>query len=136
MKKISIAVIVLTVLWIIMDMIFHGMLLTGVYEATESLWRPMESMNMVLSTGVTFVYCLLYVLFYVSVVSVRNVNSGIKFGIFFGLISGVSMGFGSYVYMPIPFILAISWFATMVVESVVAGAVAGFLTKNLGTVHK
>ncbi len=53
-----------------------------------------------------------------------------KFGLFFGLISGVSMGFGSYIYMPIPFMLALYWFITMLVEAAIAGFVVGYLTKN------
>lgn len=55
---------------------------------------------------------------------------GIRFGALFGLATGISMGFGSYSYMPIPLTLAWSWFIGSWVEAIVAGAIVGTIIKS------
>lgn len=56
--------------------------------------------------------------------------AGIKLGALFWLASGISMGFGSYSFMPIPLTLAWSWFLEALVSSLVAGAPVGAVVKR------
>ena len=56
--------------------------------------------------------------------------SGVKFGILFGLATGISMGFGSYSYMPIPLSLAWSWFLGSWIEAIIAGVIVGAIVTS------
>jgi len=125
MKRTILAVIAVFIAWSILDFVIHGLLLQSTYEATASLWRPMDEMNMPLIYLVTLAYAACFVAIYGVLISEKSFTAGIKFGGLFGLAAGISMGFGSYSYMPIPLTLAWSWFFGMLIEGIVAGALVG-----------
>jgi len=129
-KRWLLALIVLFVVWSVLDFVIHGVLLKPSYEATANLWRPMNEMNMPLISFVTFVFTACFLLIYGLFVSNKSVTIGIKFGLLFGLASGVTMGFGSYSYMPIPLALAWSWFFGTLLQLVVAGGIVGVMVKE------
>jgi hypothetical protein len=116
--------------WSILDFILHGLLLRSTYEATANLWRPMDQMNMPLMYFVTLVFTVCFVLIYGLLVGQKSLMSGIRFGALFGLATGISMGFGSYCYMPIPLTLAWSWFLGSWIEAITAGAIVGAIMKS------
>jgi hypothetical protein len=116
--------------WSILDFILHGLLLRSTYEATATLWRPMDQMNMPLMYFVTLVFTVCFVLIYGLLVGQKSLASGIRFGALFGLATGISMGFGSYSYMPIPLTLAWSWFVGSWIEAMTAGAIVGAIMKS------
>jgi uncharacterized protein with PQ loop repeat len=124
------AVVAVFVAWAILDFILHGLLLRSTYEATANMWRPMNQMNVPLMYFVTLVFTACFVLIYGFLVEQKSLRSGIRFGALFGLATGISMGFGSYVYMPIPLTLAFSWFFGSWIEAIVAGAIAGTIVKS------
>jgi len=130
LKRTVFAVVVVFIAWSILDFIIHGMLLKSTYAATASLWRPMGEMNMPLMYLVTLVFTGCFVLIYGYLVGQKSLVSGIKFGVLFGLATGISMGFGSYSYMPIPLTLAWSWFFGSLMEAMVAGAIVGAIIKR------
>jgi len=130
LKRIVFAIVTIFIAWSVLDMVIHGMLLQKTYEATASLWRPMEEMDMTLMYLVTLAYTACFVFIYSIFVDNKSVTTGIKFGALFGLAAGISMGFGSYSYMPIPLSLAVSWFAGTLVEAIVAGALVGVIVKQ------
>ena len=129
-KKLILAVVAVFIAWSILDFIFHGLLLRSTYEATANLWRPMDQMNMLLMYFVTLVFTVCFVLIYGLLVGQKSLASGIRFGALFGLATGISMGFGSYSYMPIPLTLAWSWFLGSWLEAIVAGAIVGAIVKS------
>ena len=129
-KRIFIAVVAVFIAWSILDYLIHGVFLQETYKATASLWRPMEEMNMPLMYVVTLAYTACFVLIYSMFVAEKSLATGIRFGAMFGLAAGISMGFGSYTYMPIPISLAITWFSGTLVEAVVAGALVGAIIKT------
>ena len=124
------AVVAVFIAWAILDFILHGLLLRSTYEATANLWRPTEQMNMPLMYFVTLVLTVCFVLIYGLMVGQKSLASGIRFGALFGLATGISMGFGSYSYMPIPLTLAWSWFIGSWVEAITAGAIVGAIMKS------
>lgn len=123
------AVVAVFIAWAILDFILHGLLLRPIYEATANLWRPMDQMNMPLIYFVTLVFTVCFVLIYELLVERKSLASGIRFGALFGLATGISMGFGSYSYMPIPLTLAWSWFLGSWIEAIAAGAIVGAIMK-------
>jgi hypothetical protein len=124
------AVAAVFIAWSILDFILHGFVLRSAYEATASLWRPMDQMNMPLMYLVTLVTAICFVLIYGLMVAPRSLASGIRFGALFGLAAGMSMGFGSYSVMPIPLALAWGWFLGSWIEGITAGAIAGAILKS------
>ena len=127
--KLLLAIVAVFIAWSALDFVIHGVLLASTYEATAELWRPMDEMNMPLMYSVTLVFTVCFVLIYALLVERRSLTSGILYGTLFGLATGVSMGFGSYSYMPIPLLLAWSWFFGMLVEAIVAGVLVGAILK-------
>jgi hypothetical protein len=124
------AVVAVFIAWVTLDFILHGLLLRSTYEATANLWRPMDQMNMPLIYFVTLVFAVCFVLIYGLLVGQKSLSSGIRFGALFGLATGISMGFGSYSYMPIPLTLAWSWFLGSWIEAITAGAIVGAIMKS------
>jgi len=129
-KRIILAVVMVFIAWSILDFILHGLLLRSTYDATANLWRPMDQMNMPLMYFVTLVFTACFVLIYGLLIGQKSLVSGIQFGALFGLATGISMGFGSYTYMPIPSTLALSWFVGSWIEAIAAGAIVGAIVKS------
>lgn len=132
-KRIILAVVIVFIAWAILDYVLHGLILRSTYEATASLWLPMDQMNMPLMYVVTLLYTACFVLIYGILVGQKSMKSGIIFGALYGLAAGISMGMGTYTTMPIPLILALSWFIGTWVEAIVAGAIVGAIVKSRQT---
>lgn len=84
-------------------------------------------MNMPLMSFVTLVFSTGFVTIYSYLIEPKSLASGIKYGVIFGIATGVSMGFGSYSYMPIPLSLAFSWFIGSLIEITLAGVIVGLM---------
>ncbi len=117
------------VAWSGLDFLIHGVLLMKAYEATADLWRPMAEMKQGLMSAVTGAEALGFTGIYAVLVNPKSAAAALKYGLIFGLATGVAMGFGSYCYMPIPMDLAAAWFGGTLVKCVVAGLLAGWIVK-------
>jgi len=124
MKRTILAVVAVFVAWSVLDFILHGMILRSTYEATASLWRPMEEFKWVLNYIVVLISAACFVIIYARMITERGMNTALLYGLVFGIGAGVSMGYGSYSVMPIPYHLALAWFLGTVVMAVVGGWVA------------
>ena len=129
-KKIALGTVVVFISWEILDYIIHSVILMGIYERTPQLWRPTAEMKMGLMILVTFLSALFFVYLYARFVGEKSLQRGLFFGFVFGLATGISMGYGTYTVMPIPYSLALGWFLGSVVESSVAGLLVGWLVKE------
>jgi hypothetical protein len=56
----------------------------------------------------------------------------VRYGLVFGIGSGISMGYGSYSVMPLPYQIALVWFLGAVIEAVAAGWITGMIVKREG----
>lgn len=121
------AVITVFIAWSILDFLIHGVFLKSTYQETATLWRPEDAMNMPLMSFVTLVFSTGFVTIYSYLIEPKSLASGIKYGVIFGIATGVSMGFGSYSYMPIPLSLAFSWFIGSLIEITLAGVIVGLM---------
>jgi len=129
-KRTFAAIALAFIAWSVLDFVLHGVLLKPTYEATASLWRPMDQMNMPLMSLVTLVVVSCFVLIYQFFVKEKSLSTGIRYGVLLGLATGISMGLGSYVYTPIPMSLALSWMFGNWVEVIAVGAIAGFVIRS------
>ena len=129
LKRAILAIVAVFIAWTILDFLIHGILLGPTYEATANLWRPMEEMSMPLMYLVTLASTVCFVAIYGFLVGNQSFTTGIQYGALFGLATGISMGFGSYTFMPIPLSLAWTWFIGTFVEAIVAGGLLGLILK-------
>lgn len=128
-KRMILASIAIFFAWAIMDFLIHGVLLAATYEATAEMWRPMEEMKMPLMYLVTLVTAVAFAMIYELLISPKSVAAGIQFGLLLGIAMGIGMGFGTYSVQAIPLSLAMTWFLGTIVETAVAGAIAGAIIK-------
>src|SRR5262249_21637385 len=111
--------------WTLLDFPLHRLLLAPIYDASPSLWRPFDQMNLALIYAVTFVLIGVFVGIYQLLVWPKSLRAGLLLGAFLGLAFGVSAGFGIFIHMPIPLALAWGWFLGGWLKGLAAGAIVG-----------
>ena len=130
MKKTILAIAAVFVSWQVLDFLIHNVILMSTYAATESLWRPTEEMMMGLMMFVSLVSAACFVLVYDWFFKEKNMMTGLKYGLIFGVGVGISMGYGTYSVQPIMYYTALGWFLGTVVEAAVAGLITGLIIKD------
>jgi hypothetical protein len=130
MKRIALAVLAVFIAWSAMDFVIHGMVLASSYEATARLWRPMEEMKLWVMHLAGLITALAFVCIYALLIAEKGIGSGVKYGLLFGLGTGVSMGFGTYAFLPIPLYMAVAWFISTLVETLVGGIIVGSIIRK------
>ena len=130
MKRTILAVLAVFVAWSVLDFIIHGLVLGSLYAATPSLWRPMAEMKTGLMYVTVLVAATAFVFIYARFITNKGVKTAVLYGLVYGIGTGISMGYGSYSVMPIPYVMAFVWFAGSVTEAVAAGLVAGLIIKK------
>ena len=130
MKRIVLAVLAVFVTWSVLDFVIHGLILGSAYEATPVLWRPMDEMKTGLLYFTVFVAAAAFVFIYARFIADKGIKTAVLYGLVFGIGYGISMGYGSYSVMPIPYTMAFVWFLGTVVEMTAGGLVAGLIVKK------
>lgn len=130
MKKIIPAVLAVFIAWSVFDFVIHGIILRSSYEATAKLWRPMGEMKMGLMYVTVLIATLPFVAIYSRFVAAKKIATGVKYGLWFGLGTGVSMGYGTYAVMPIPYNMALGWFLGSLVEAALGGLIVGLIIRE------
>jgi len=94
MKRSLIAAAAIFVLWTILDFILDNQILMSTYEATPSLWRPMEEMmdKMWIMHLTVLVSALVFVYIYSRFFAEKQMRSAVKYGIVYGISVGMGMG--------------------------------------------
>ncbi len=129
-RKTIIAAVAIFILWSIIDFIMHGFILGSAYVDTANLWRPMEEMNIWLIYLVTVVTAGVFTTIYSLFIQGKRVTTALQYGLLFGLGSGFSMGYGSYAAMPIPSVIANTWFFGTLIKTALGGLLLGAIVKE------
>ena len=130
MKKTLLAIVAVFVSWQLLDFVIHNVILSSTYAATQELWRPMEEMKMGLMMFVSIVSAACFVLVYNWFFKEKNMMTGMKYGLIFGIGVGISMGYGTYSVQPILYSTALGWLLGTVVETTIAGLITGLIIKD------
>jgi hypothetical protein len=130
MKRIILAVLAVFVCWELLDFVIHGLILAPAYAATPQLWRPMAEMKMGLMYFTVLITAAAFVFIYARFVTDKGIKTAALYGLIFGIGSGISMGYGTYSVMPIPYAMAFVWFVGAVIEFTIGGLVAGLIVKK------
>jgi len=128
-KKILLAGVAVFVVWEILDFVIHGLILQPTYATLPGLFRPQAEMKMILMFVVVFLAALAFAAAYGWFVNPKSAMTGLKYGLVVGFGGGVSMGYGSYAAMPIPYVMALGWFLGTWIEFAVAGLIVGAIEK-------
>jgi len=132
-KKIILATLAIFIAWSILDFILHGYILSSAYQATAYLWRPMSEMKNGLMYAVKLLSALVFVTIYARLIFPKNMNYAVSFGVLFGVGTGISMGYGTYSVMPIPYSMALGWFLGTLVNAILGGFILGWLVTEKKT---
>ena len=125
--RIPLAVLAVFVAWTVLDIVIHGVILSGDYAETAHLWRPKDEMKMGLLYLTGFIASITFTLIYACLIGKKSVATGLKYGLLFGIGWGIGMGYGTYSVMPIPYKLALVWFLGVVVEATIGGLLLGLI---------
>jgi hypothetical protein len=128
-KKILLAGVAVFVAWEILDFVIHGLILQSTYATLPHLFRPQAEMKMVVMFATVLLAALSFAAAYGWFVNPKGLATGLKYGLVVGFGAGVSMGYGSYAAMPIPYVMALAWFLGLWVEFAVAGLIVGAIEK-------
>jgi hypothetical protein len=132
-KKILLGGLAIFVAWEILDFLIHGVILGSTYTTLPNVFRAQADMKMGLMAVVVLIAALAFAAAYGWFVSPKSLATGVKYGLLVGFGGGVSMGYGSYAAMPVPYVMALAWFLGSWVEFTVAGLLAGLIIKPTAT---
>jgi hypothetical protein len=130
LKKYLLSVILVFVLWSVLDFMIHQVILGSAYQATAQLWRPFAEMKLGLLRLATLILAAVFVGIYALLVNPKSIKTGVFYGLLMGLLSGVSMGLGSYSFMPITIQIAVVWFLGSFIQMTLAGLCIGAIIKK------
>lgn len=129
MKNIIICSVGVFISWSLIDFLVHGIYLKQAYLQTIDLWRPENEIKMLLNSVVVLVAASIFTIIYAFLVDRKTIRNAMTYGLLMGVSAGITMGYGFYAFSPIPYSMAATWFATIVVE----GLVGGVLLANIVT---
>jgi len=106
-------------------------MLSGLYQSS-TIWRPQDEMIrlMWVMHVANFFQTVGFVYIYYKLIDKKSPFRGIWYGLTFGFISGMGMGFATYAMVPMPYMLALSWFFGAIVIYGIAGWVTGMMIKE------
>lgn len=133
-KRWVIASIIVAIVVTLMESVFHGYFMRGLYEATATLWRPYPEMSKLTPYGWLSTLFVSFILFYIYHKGYEGKGSalaeGLRFGLFIGLFTAVPMAVWTYIVMPVPMSIAFWWFVIAMIDMLVAGVLIGAIYKR------
>jgi hypothetical protein len=109
----------------------HHWWLDPLYKAHASVWRPQTELEakqwIMFVTGAFFATMFVYI--FTRGYQRRGLGEGLRFGLVVALFVSLPVAYENYVILPIPYELAIKWFASGLVVCLAMGAVAALVWK-------
>jgi hypothetical protein len=106
----------------------HLVLLREVSAAVEHLRRPDLAEKTWLSLLLTAGVLALFLLGYTRVARTGSLQEGLAYGLSFALLAGLLVNLNQYILFPIPGSVALSWFASGLLEFALYGALVSRLS--------
>jgi hypothetical protein len=133
-KRWLLASLAVIVVMAALEFLVHGVLLSGLYRQTASLWRPeaeMRRLMWVFWLGM-LVFAPFFTLIYVKGYEKDKprLGQGFRYGLYVGAMLSVMYSFGWYALLPIPLALAYYWFFTILVEFTAMGIAAAWVYRE------
>ncbi len=133
-KRWLLASVAVFVVIAVLEFFIHGVVLLDMYRQTASVWRAeteMQRMMWIFWVGY-LVFAPFFALIYAKGYEKGKpgLGQGFRCGLYMGAMLSVMHGFGWYVILPIPFVLAFYWFLAILVEFIAAGVAAGLVYRE------
>jgi hypothetical protein len=134
MKRFLGAVLAVTAVIFVIDMILHNVILMDAYNQTLALWRPeaeMKNLFWLIWAGYP-VFALFFVWMFAKGYEKDKpgLGQGLRFGILSGLLVFAAQNMMCYAVMPLPVVIPVAWFLGGLVECIAGGIVAGMIYKR------
>ncbi len=129
-KRFLLAVVVVFIVHQALGYLIHQVLLMGLYEQTENLWRPAAEIKHGIMILNGLIWAFLFVCIFAKGYEGKGLMEGIRYGFWIGLLISIPFAYDTYAVMPIPYSLALSWFIYSTIQIIISGAVAALLYKK------
>jgi len=131
MKRFFGAVLGVTAVIAVIDMILHNVILMDAYKQTMHLWRSeaeMKNLFWLIWAGYP-VFAFFFVWIFAKGYEKERpgLGQGLRFGTLAGLFVFAATNMMCYAVMPLPVIIPVAWFLGGMVECVAGGLVAGWI---------
>lgn len=115
----------------LLNYLIHERWLASTYQALSEVWRPEAEMaGKAWIMGVTgLFFCFFFCFIFVRGYEGKGIGEGVRFGLVIGLFYSLPVAYDWYVVLPIPYDLALKWFLSGTVASVILGMVVAALYK-------
>ncbi len=131
-KRLILAIVVAFIVLWVTDFLIHGVWMTPDYRATQQLWRTDAEMT----SRIGWMLCaqLLFVITFVIVwakgfaSSTAKISCAAGYGLLMGLFSG-AWALIIYVIVPMPGSIAVKWFFTGIVQTILLGLVTFWICR-------
>ncbi len=131
-KKLLISFVAVYVVAQVLSYLIHAVWLGPTYASLSEVWRPeAELMSkqwimFVTSAVWAFFFCYIFVRGYEN----KGLVEGVRYGAIIGLFFGIPQAYDAYVVYPIPYHLALKWFLSGMVVSILCGIVVALVYKG------
>lgn len=104
------------------DYLVHGVLLHDQYSATSQLWRAQAPEYMIVMAASQFLFAIMFVFIFTRNYENMGIPEGLRYGFYIGLLIA-ALDLGAYAYLPVPFMIVLSWMAASLIKGLLIGAV-------------
>lgn len=126
-KRYILASIVVFVVYEITNWIVHSLILSGVYQRLQSLWRPDMMDKMWIMYVTAFIFSFLFVYIFTKGYEGKGVAEGFRYGLYIGLLMNIVGMFNQYAVYPVPLSLTIQWFIYGMIQFIIIGIVTALI---------
>lgn len=127
MKRFLMASLVVYVVYQILGFLIHNVILSGLYESLQNLWRSDQRSWIIGLTGL--IWAVLFTFIYTKGFEGKGVMEGVRYGLWIGLFISIPMAFNLYVVLPVPVSLALQWFIYGLLQTIICGTVLAMVYK-------
>lgn len=129
-KKYIIASIAVYIVFMILDYVIHGVILSDTYMSMEGVWRPDMENYMWIMWVTSLVFSFSFVYIFTKGYEGKGIAEGIRYGLIIGIFVMFIGMFNQYASYPISLSLTIQWFIYGLIELMAAGAVTALIYKK------
>jgi hypothetical protein len=133
-KRWVLASLATVVVIMVFEFIIHGILLSGIYTETATVWRTQSDMQsrmwMMWLGYVIFAPVFVYIYTQGYAAGRNGLQQGVRYGLLMGVALSAMQSLGWYVVLPIPGMLAFYWFLAGMAEFTAAGVAVGIIYRE------
>ena len=130
-KKFWIGLVVVYLVGQVLSILIHAVWLGETYSSLSSVWRPeadlVSKQWIMMVTAAVFSFFFCYV--FVRGREGKGVAEGVRYGVVIGLFVGIPQAYNFYALLPIPYSLALKWFLSGIVSTMILGAIFAAIYK-------